>query len=59
MISQFKGTDAATMDGSNVLEYFSLDGIDEWAFVGYSALFFVAFVLIAWTALSFVRHQKR
>ena len=59
MIAMFEGTDAATSDGINVLEYYSLAGTNMWAFAGYSALFFSAFVLIAWAALTLVKHQKR
>ena len=59
MISQFKGTQSQTWDGSDVLEYFSLADTDEWAFVGYSALFFFAFLLITWAALVLMKHQKR
>lgn len=59
MINQFKGTDAQLVDGGNVLEYYGLDNTSEWAFCGYSALFFVAFILIAWAALTLVRFQKR
>ena len=59
MINQFEGTDVLASDGSTVLEYFSLDGINAWAFCGYSALFFAAFVWIAWAALVLVKHQRR
>ena len=41
------------------LEYFSLDGINKWAYVGYESLFFVAFFFAAWAALQFVRWDKR
>ena len=59
VINQFKGSDAVTSDGNNVLEYYSLGGSDEWAYVGYSALFFIAFLSIAWAGLTFVKFQKR
>ena len=59
MINQFKGTGAQLTEGADVLQYYSLDTIDEWAFVGYCALFFVAFIVIAWIALVLMKHQKR
>ena len=59
MITIFRGTDARGTDGSPILEYYSLGSDLMWAFVGYSALFFLFFVGLAWVALSFLRHQRR
>ena len=41
------------------LEYFSLSGINKWAYVGYESLFFVGFFFAAWAALQFIRYDKR
>ena len=41
------------------LEYFSLNGINKWAYVGYESLFFVGFFFAAWAALQFIRYDKR
>ncbi len=46
-------------DGQTVLEYYGLDGVDKRTYIGYNALFFLAFVLLAYLVLSFVKHQKR
>ncbi|KAK9808412.1 hypothetical protein WJX73_002001 [Symbiochloris irregularis] len=59
MISVFRGSNATTSIGIPVLEYYSLSTDSMWAFCGYSALFFAAFVLVAWGSLTLVKHQKR
>ena len=48
MINQYKTTDVKLSGSQTVLEYYSLDGINEWAFLGYSALTFVFFFSIAY-----------
>ena len=45
--------------GQTVLQYFSLDGVSLSAYVGYNSLFFLVYGLLAYLALSFIRHQKR
>jgi hypothetical protein len=47
------------LNALQTLEYFSLDGINKWAYVGYESLFFVGFFFAAWAALQFVRWDKR
>lgn len=42
-----------------VLEYFSLDGVSKWAFLGYESLFFLLFFGLAYLALRFVNFAKR
>ena len=42
-----------------VLTNYGLNDTNKWAFLGYESLFFVAFFLLAWAALSFVHHNKR
>ena len=59
MISIFSGTDAVGANGQPILEYYSLSEDLLWAFLGYSSLFFLGFLFVAWLALSFLRHQKR
>lgn len=44
---------------SQVLEYYDLEHVNKWAWLGWEALFFVAFLAVAWAALSLVRHQRR
>ncbi len=48
MINQYKNSDIKIYGDTGVLEYYSLNGIDEWAFLGYSALTFVFFFLVAY-----------
>jgi len=42
-----------------VLQYYDLEHVNKWAWLGWEALFFAAFVAAAWAALSLVRHQRR
>lgn len=42
-----------------ILEYYDLNQAAKWAFLGYESLFFVVFFAMAWTALVYVRHEKR
>lgn len=53
MINQYKDTDIKIYGDHSVLEYYSLDGISEWAFLGYSALTFVFFFMVAWIVSPF------
>ncbi len=46
-------------DGQTVLQYYSLDGVDKGSYIGYNTLFFLAFGVLAYLVLSFVKHQKR
>ncbi|KAK9906864.1 hypothetical protein WJX75_009364 [Coccomyxa subellipsoidea] len=59
MINQYKGSDLKIYNNVGVLEYYSLNGLSEWAFLAYSALTFVFFFFVAYLALLFVKHQKR
>ena len=42
-----------------VLQYYDLEHVSKWAWLGWEALFFAGFVVAAWAALSLVRHQRR
>ncbi len=42
-----------------VLDYYSLGGVNKWAWVGIEAIFLLAFLFLAWLALVTVRHQQR
>ena len=60
MISQWEGTPDVIIFGSaTVLEYYSLDGINKWAWLGYELIFFAVFVFLTWVALVAVRHHRR
>ena len=60
MINTFKGS-GIDIFGEDILAYYSLDGISEWAFLGYEALSFLAYAGIAYLGLVFTLrlHQKR
>jgi hypothetical protein len=51
--------DAEANGTLTVLEYFSLDGVSKWAYLGYESLFFVGFFVLAFLALRFVNFTKR
>jgi len=48
MINQYKGSDLRIYNNVPVLDYYSLNGLSEWAFLGYSALTFVFFFFVAY-----------
>ncbi len=48
MINQYKGSDLKIYNNTPVLDYYSLNGLSEWAFLGYSALTFVFFFFVAY-----------
>lgn len=59
MINQFQGTTATAFGDQPVLAYYNLDGRSAWAFLGYEALFFVVFFMLAWLGLLVVKWQRR
>jgi ATP-binding cassette, subfamily G (WHITE), member 2 len=59
MVNFFGGTNIPIFAGIEVLEFYSLSGVDKWAQLGYESLFFVGFFVLAWAALAFIKHQKR
>ena len=52
-------TDSATNHTYTVLEYYNLDGINMWGWVGIEFCFFVAFFFFAFLALKYINHAKR
>ncbi|KAI7843801.1 hypothetical protein COHA_002699 [Chlorella ohadii] len=60
MVNQFEGDrNIPAYGGVPVLQYYDLEHVNKWAWLGWEALFFAAFVAAAWAALSLVRHQRR
>ncbi|KAI3436857.1 hypothetical protein D9Q98_006267 [Chlorella vulgaris] len=60
MVNQFEGErDVAAFGGQPVLLYFGLQHVDKWAWLGWLALFLLAFLCLTWLALTCVRHQQR
>ena len=47
------------VDGMTVLQYYSLDGINMWAWLGIECIFVVVFFVLAFLALTYVRHVRR
>lgn len=60
MINTFKGS-SIDIFGEDILAYYSLDGISEWAFLGYEALSFVVYAATAYLGLVYTTrlHQRR
>ena len=60
LLLQFEGPNNIVAFGDvRVLEYYSLEGVNKWAWIGYEAIFLVVFLVLTWLALVTVRHQKR
>lgn len=48
-----------TADGKTILEYYDLDGVPAWRFVGFTALFFIFFYVATLLVLTFKKYQMR
>ena len=60
LLPQFEGPNNIVAFGDvRVLEYYSLEGVNKWAWIGYESIFLVVFLVLTWLALVTVRHQKR
>ncbi|GIL78523.1 hypothetical protein Vretifemale_7939, partial [Volvox reticuliferus] len=59
MLNQFEDHNVNFAGDVPILKYYGLQGGDKWAYIGYLALFWLAFTIMALLALTFVRHQKR
>ncbi|KXZ54635.1 hypothetical protein GPECTOR_4g700 [Gonium pectorale] len=59
MVNQFKHYHQPWIGGQTVLQYYSLDGTDEWAYIGYTSLFFLFFYICTALVLTFKQYQLR
>ena len=48
MINQYEGSDVKIFGDVGVLDYYSLNGVSKWAFLGYSSLTFVFFFAVCY-----------
>ena len=58
MVNQFGGNDPP-FQGTTMLQFYSLDHVNKWAYLGYLSLFYLVFFVLTWLALSYVNHSKR
>jgi ATP-binding cassette, subfamily G (WHITE), member 2 len=63
MINQFEGKRGPNgeiqLQGTEILEYYGLDGYSRWEMIGYVLLFAITFFFLTWAALQFKRLAKR
>jgi hypothetical protein len=60
MINVFeKETTLRSLDGGSILDFYSIDAGAKYEQLGYLSFFFWGFLVLAWAALSFMRHSKR
>lgn len=60
VINQFTAAgDPPLTEFQSALEYFDMVGRSKWAQLGYEAIFIIFFLTCAWTALSYIKWQKR
>jgi ABC-2 type transporter len=60
MANQFHINDVdALIGGINALEFYDLETVDEWRWLGYQAIFFPVYSVLLWAALKFLKHTKR
>ena len=64
MANQFPNSaeSAAAVQGApafNPLEFYDLEGVNRWTWLGYQAIFFPVFTVFLWSALKWLQHTKR
>lgn len=59
MVNQFSGSETRLSGEDTTLSYYSLEGVNEWVLLLGSAVSVLVLLVIAYAALTFVRHQKR
>ncbi|KXZ55881.1 hypothetical protein GPECTOR_2g1432 [Gonium pectorale] len=59
MLNQFEDRDVEFSGGLTVLQYYSLEGANKWSYIGFLAIFWFVFSLLALLALTFIKHHKR
>jgi hypothetical protein len=60
MVNQFSSCCTAPyLNGMTVLEYYSLAGINAWAWLAIEFAFTVLFFAGSWACLAFLKHQRR
>jgi ABC-type multidrug transport system permease subunit len=59
MANQFGGVDPVFLEGQTILQYYDLENVYDWAWLGYESLFFPVFALLMWAALTFVRYTRQ
>ncbi|GFR47309.1 hypothetical protein Agub_g8996 [Astrephomene gubernaculifera] len=58
MVNQFEEEDPAWLGGT-VLSNYSLHDVDKWRYMGFAALFFIAFFIMALLAMQYKKYQLR
>ncbi|KAL4552298.1 hypothetical protein Ndes2526B_g06517 [Nannochloris sp. 'desiccata'] len=59
MANQFSGNTGESALGFQPLEFYDLEGVNEWKWLGYQAIFFPVFTICLWAALKWLQHTKR
>jgi len=59
MRNQFDAMGDPEFLGTTVIDYFNIGGIDPDAHVGFLAIFFLVFFLMAWTTMSVRKYADR
>ncbi|EFJ44628.1 hypothetical protein VOLCADRAFT_95021 [Volvox carteri f. nagariensis] len=58
MVNQFEDNNPSWLGGT-VLSYYSLAHVDKWRYMGFLALFFIVFFLLALITMQFKKYQSR
>ncbi|KAL4431069.1 hypothetical protein ABPG75_006325 [Micractinium tetrahymenae] len=60
MANQFAGDrNIVAFGGEPILNYYDLDTVNPWHWLGWEVIFFCAFTGLTWVALATVQHQRR
>lgn len=56
MANQFSGNDPELFAGQTVLQYYDLENVHAWAWMGFELVFFPVFIILFWAALKWIRY---
>lgn len=60
MANQFAGErNIVAFGGEPILDYYDLNGVNCWHWLGWEVIFLCAFLGMTWVALAMVQHQRR
>lgn len=59
MANQFSDDASESALGFQPLEFYDLEGVNEWEWLGYQAIFFPVFTIFLWAALKWLQSTKR
>jgi len=59
MVNNYGATNPTWVGGQSVLEFFGFADVNQWTYLGYEAIFFAVYFVLAWAVLSFRKFTSR